>query len=67
MASEDPQPLTYVPETVLKKRKSNEDWALRKRGHVEARKKSTKENFKNLVKRPEDFVKEFRSKVSFCL
>ncbi|XP_078438306.1 large ribosomal subunit protein uL30y-like [Wolffia australiana] len=62
MASEDPQPLSYIPETVLKKRRSNEGLALRRKGYAEAKKRSAKERSNNLIKKPEDFVKEFRSK-----
>ncbi|MQL71905.1 hypothetical protein Taro_004212 [Colocasia esculenta] len=66
MASEEAQPLTYVPETILKKRKGNEQWALKKKEHLEARKKIKKDRLKNIIKRPEQFVKEYRDKVKTC-
>lgn len=64
MAEEEPQLLAYVHETVLKKRKNNEEWAIKRREQLEARKKRNKENLKLTIKRPEEFVKEYRAKVS---
>ncbi|KVI06062.1 Ribosomal protein L30, ferredoxin-like fold domain-containing protein [Cynara cardunculus var. scolymus] len=37
MADEEPKPLNYVSEIVLKKRKSNEDWANRRKEQLEQR------------------------------
>eukprot|EP00268_Persea_americana_P020176 TRINITY_DN20404_c0_g1_i1.p1 TRINITY_DN20404_c0_g1~~TRINITY_DN20404_c0_g1_i1.p1 ORF type:complete len:247 (-),score=59.86 TRINITY_DN20404_c0_g1_i1:134-874(-) len=62
MADEEPKPLTYIPETVLKKRKSNEEWAIKKRERLEARRQSFKEDRKLIFKRAEQFIKEFRDK-----
>lgn len=39
MAEEKSQPLAYVHETVLKKGKNNEEWAVKRREQLEARKK----------------------------
>lgn len=63
MADDEPQPLNYVQETVLKKRKNNEEWVIKKRERLAERKKS-KESLKPAIKRPEEFVKEYRDKVS---
>ncbi|WOL15381.1 hypothetical protein Cni_G24162 [Canna indica] len=61
MVEEQPQPLNYVHETVLKKRKNNEEWAIKRRERLTARKRS-KESLKLAIKRPEEFVKEYRDK-----
>ncbi|CAL9765787.1 unnamed protein product [Musa acuminata subsp. burmannicoides] len=61
MADDEPQPLNYVQETVLKKRKNNEEWVIKKRERLAERKKS-KESLKPAIKRPEEFVKEYRDK-----
>ncbi|KAK9922986.1 hypothetical protein M0R45_031422 [Rubus argutus] len=60
MAEEVAQPLTYVPEIILKKRKSNEELALRRKEQLEQRKFQLKKNKQEYIKKPEDFVKEFR-------
>jgi len=52
--------LTYVPEIILKKRKSNEELALRRKEQLEQRKFQLKKNKQEYIKKPEDFVKEFR-------
>nr|XP_043615603.1 60S ribosomal protein L7-1 [Erigeron canadensis] len=63
MADEEPKPLNYVSEIVLKKRKNNEDWANRRREQLEQRvKKSKTDNF--VIKKPEQFIREFRDKES---
>ncbi|KAL5980347.1 hypothetical protein ACLOJK_028255 [Asimina triloba] len=64
MADEVPNPslLNYVPETVLKKRKSNEEWAVKKREKLEGRKQQSIEGRKFIFKRAEQFIKEFRNK-----
>uniref|UniRef100_A0A6V7QV29 Uncharacterized protein n=1 Tax=Ananas comosus var. bracteatus TaxID=296719 RepID=A0A6V7QV29_ANACO len=62
MADEEPQPLTYVHETVLKKRKNNEEWAVKRRQRLGARKQQKREDLKLAIKRPEEFVKEYRDK-----
>ncbi|KAK2970273.1 hypothetical protein RJ640_021348, partial [Escallonia rubra] len=62
MADEEPKPLTYVPEVILKKRKNNEDWAIRRKLQLEQRvKKSKGDNF--VIKKPEQFIREYRDKV----
>lgn len=62
MVDEDAKPLNYVHETVLRKRKANEEWAIKKRERVDARKRRYIENKKFAIKRPEQFVKEYRDK-----
>ncbi|XP_010917039.1 large ribosomal subunit protein uL30y [Elaeis guineensis] len=62
MAEEESQPLAYVHETVLKKRKNNEEWAIKRRDQLDARKKRKKEDLKLAIRRPEEFVKEYRDK-----
>lgn len=62
MADEEHQPLNYVHETVLKKRKNNDEWALKRRERLDAQKQKTKDKKKAAIKRPEQFVKEFRDK-----
>ncbi|WOL15605.1 hypothetical protein Cni_G24386 [Canna indica] len=61
MAEEQPQPLNYVHETVLKKRKNNEEWAIKRKARLTERKR-IKESLKLAIKRPEEFVKEYRDK-----
>ncbi|KAK9944804.1 hypothetical protein M0R45_010354 [Rubus argutus] len=60
MAEEVAQPLTYVPEIILKKRKSNEELALRRKEQFVQRKFQLNKNKQEYIKKPEDFVKEFR-------
>ncbi|XP_074576592.1 large ribosomal subunit protein uL30y-like [Curcuma longa] len=60
--AEEPQPLNYVHETVLKKRKTSEDWAIKRRELLAEKKRSKQERFKRPIKRPEEFVKEYRDK-----
>ncbi|CAN6484976.1 unnamed protein product [Victoria cruziana] len=60
MAEEEPTPLTYVPETVLKKRKNNEQAAVRRKVQAEARQLRRKDNRRLQFKRAEQFIKEYR-------
>ncbi|KAK2996991.1 hypothetical protein RJ639_026624, partial [Escallonia herrerae] len=61
MADEEPKPLTYVPEVILKKRKNNEEWAIRRKLQLEQRvKKSKGDNF--VIKKPGQFIREYRDK-----
>ncbi|XP_078152688.1 large ribosomal subunit protein uL30z-like [Carex rostrata] len=61
MAGEEPNELNYVVETVLKKRKEKEDWAIKRRERLDAKKKR-KGEYKSTIKRPEQFIKEYRDK-----
>ncbi|PON81401.1 Ribosomal protein [Trema orientale] len=60
MAEEEAKPLTYIPETILKKRKTNEEVALRRKAQLEQRKFANKKDKHEYIKKPEEFVKEFR-------
>ncbi|GMN49909.1 hypothetical protein TIFTF001_019080 [Ficus carica] len=60
MAEEEAKPLSYIPETILKKRKRNEEIALRRKEQLEQRKFANKKNKTEFIKKPEEFVKEFR-------
>ncbi|GLT77603.1 hypothetical protein SLA2020_491710 [Shorea laevis] len=51
-----------VPESVLKKRKRNEEWELAKKQKHEAVKKSNAEKRKLIFKRAEQYAKEYKEK-----
>ncbi|XP_062192937.1 large ribosomal subunit protein uL30y-like [Phragmites australis] len=57
-----PRQLPFVEETVLKKRKDNEDWAVRNRERKAAKRQRRRDDGKGAIKRPEEFVREFRNK-----
>ncbi|KAK9281220.1 hypothetical protein L1049_004115 [Liquidambar formosana] len=48
-----------VPESVLKKRKRNEEWALAKKQELEAAKKKSTENRKLIFNRAKQYAKEY--------
>ena len=52
-----------VPESVLKKQKRNEEWALAKKQDLEAAKKKRVENGKLIYKRAKLYAKEYDEKV----
>jgi large subunit ribosomal protein L7e len=56
------QQLPYVKETVLKKRKQNEDWAVKNRERKAAKRQRREYERKGTIKRPEEFVTEFRNR-----
>ncbi|XP_028799520.1 60S ribosomal protein L7-1 [Neltuma alba] len=60
MAEEEPKPLNYIPEIILKKRKSSEALALRKKDQLQQKK--FQKNSKDYIKKPEDFIIEYRNK-----
>uniref|UniRef100_A0ACD5YAT1 Uncharacterized protein n=1 Tax=Avena sativa TaxID=4498 RepID=A0ACD5YAT1_AVESA len=63
MAEEEgTQQLAFVRETVLKKRKVNEDWAIKNRERKAAKRQRRRNEAKGTIKRPEEFVREFRNK-----
>ncbi|KAB1209271.1 60S ribosomal protein L7-1 [Morella rubra] len=63
MAEEEPKPLAYIPEIILKKRKSNEEWALKRKAQYEERKSLIRKKAKHdFIRLPEDFIKEFRAR-----
>ena len=54
-----------VPESVLKKRQREEEWALAKKQSAEAAKKTNAANRKLIYKRAEQYAKEYAEKVNF--
>ncbi|XP_059641170.1 large ribosomal subunit protein uL30y-like [Cornus florida] len=61
MADEEPKPLAYVPETILKKRRSNEEWAIRRKQQLEQKIRKIKgDSF--VIRKPEQFIKQFRDR-----
>ena len=67
MAEEEGHPLPYVSEIVLKKRKIKDELAITRKTQLElgkyGAKKSKKQSDVSDIKRPEQFIKEFRDKV----
>ncbi|KAM3374904.1 60S ribosomal protein L7-1 [Capsicum galapagoense] len=56
-----PQPLHYMPEVILKKRKSNEAWPIRRKLPLEHNvRKLISESF--VIKKPQQFICEYRDK-----
>ncbi|GAV83234.1 Ribosomal_L30 domain-containing protein/Ribosomal_L30_N domain-containing protein [Cephalotus follicularis] len=65
MAEEEAKPLTYIPEVILKKRKSKdnkEELANLRRNQLQLGKFGSKKKKLDHFKRPEQFVQEFRAK-----
>ncbi|KAK9905010.1 hypothetical protein WJX75_007664 [Coccomyxa subellipsoidea] len=54
------KPAGTVPESVLKKRKRDEDWAAKKAANAGELKKKSREQRKEIFKRAENYVKEYR-------
>lgn len=54
-----------VPESVLKKQKRNEEWALAKKQDVEELKKKNAANRKLIFNRAKQYSKEYEAQVSF--
>lgn len=52
-----------VPESILKKRKRDEDWAAKKAATLADTKKHRKSSRKDIFKRAEQYVKEYRDQV----
>ena len=52
-----------VPESVLKKRKRNEEWAAKKAGEAATAKSAAKAKRQDIFKRAEKYVAEYRSQV----
>nr|GMD30611.1 60S ribosomal protein L7-1 [Ipomoea batatas]GMD35594.1 60S ribosomal protein L7-1 [Ipomoea batatas] len=59
--AEDQQPLNYIDEVVLKKRRNNEDWAIRRKLQLEQKVRKLKSD-SFVIKKPEQFIREFRDK-----
>ncbi|XP_023913155.1 large ribosomal subunit protein uL30z [Quercus suber] len=61
--AEEEAPLAYIPEVILKKRKSNEDWALKRKAQYEDRQSALKKKAKQeFIRMPEDFIKQYRTR-----
>lgn len=54
---------TVVPESVLKKRKREEEWAIAKKQELEAAKKQNAEKRKLIFNRAKQYSKEYEEKV----
>jgi hypothetical protein len=68
MAEEEPKPLAYIPEIILKKRKSNEEWALKRKAQYEERNSLARKRAKHdFIRMPEDFIKEYRTRVTISI
>jgi large subunit ribosomal protein L7e len=63
MGEEEVKGGPVVPESVLKKQKRNEEWALAKKQDLEAAKKKRTENGKLIYKRAKLYAKEYDEKV----
>ncbi|KAK7300726.1 hypothetical protein RJT34_11575 [Clitoria ternatea] len=61
MTEEDPKALNYIPEVTLKKRKSNEAFALRKKALFQQRNFNSRKT-REFIKKPEDFIFEYRNR-----
>ena len=55
-----------VPESVLKKRKREEEWALAKKQELEAAKKKSGENRKLIYNRAKQYSEEYEQQVFNC-
>jgi len=61
---EQPKDLNYIPEVILKKRKHSEAWALSKKAQLQKKGFQLRKS-KDFIKKPEDFIFEYRNRVSF--
>ena len=52
-----------VPETLLKKRKRDEQWALNRKEQLETAKKNSSKNRTVIFKRAEQYIREYRGQV----
>mgnify|MGYP002775593235 FL=1 len=58
-------PPATVPESVLKKRKRDDQWSLTRKQKAEETKSNSAANRKGVFKRAEQFIKEYRQQVCF--
>ncbi|XP_010532087.1 PREDICTED: 60S ribosomal protein L7-1-like [Tarenaya hassleriana] len=61
-AGEEAKPLDYIPEVILKKRKKRDELAFLRKKQLELGNFGKKKQKVSNIKRPEDFVLEFRAK-----
>lgn len=57
------QPGAGVPESVLKKRKRDDEWATKKASQIDEKRKANKGKRRDIFKRAEQYVKEYRQQV----
>lgn len=62
MATEEAKP-AVIPESVLKKRKREEQWALAKKEALDTKKKAEGEKRKLIFSRAQQYAKEYESQV----
>jgi large subunit ribosomal protein L7e len=55
--------VAVVPETLLKKRKRDEQWASARKQQLEASRTKSAKNRQLIFKRAEQYIKEYRSQV----
>lgn len=60
MGEEEVKAVAVVPESVLKKRKRNEEWEKKKKDQLDAAKSKRAQNRKLIFKRAETYIKEYR-------
>lgn len=60
-----PIPVKVVPETLLKKRKRDEQWAIKRKEQLESSKSKNDKNRTVVFKRAEEFIKQYRGQVIF--
>ncbi|CAI9113900.1 OLC1v1014600C1 [Oldenlandia corymbosa var. corymbosa] len=60
MAEVEPEILNSIPETIFKKRKNNEEWALRRKLQLAEKTKIRATSF--TIKKPEQFIREYRDR-----
>jgi large subunit ribosomal protein L7e len=63
MSSVESPPTVNVPESVLKKRKRDEQWSLAQAKQAEEAKVKSIENRKIIFKRAEKYIKEYNQQV----
>jgi len=63
MGEEEAKAVAIVPESVLKKRKRNEEWEKNKKEQLDAAKLKRAQNRKLIFKRAEQYIKEYRDQV----
>lgn len=63
MAEEEAKGLDYIPEVILKKRKNRDELAFIRKKQLELGNHKKNQKKVSDIKRPEDFVLEFRAKV----
>lgn len=67
MAEEQAKGGNVIPESVLKKQKRNEEWALAKKQELVSLKKKNAENRKLIFCRAKNYAKEYEEQVSLSI